>query len=213
MGRNERLKVVAGAAGVAVVIAGLILLGGRDDTGPVADDVPVAVDIVVEGDRLPAYDRQLAVDPAVGMRLPTITGVTPDGATVTIDPADGRPKLILLAAHWDAEDDVNLLVDHLNAIGYGEGRVRFDVYVIGVLNDADRDRHPNAAWLAGKSWPKAVTILVDNDADDVFNTFAITTVPGWVYVYPEGSVAGRRDSTLPTAEFDAMGALLSATIP
>lgn len=85
----------------AVAVLGLIafLTTGLGSDGATTDNgARQFADVSVTGGALPATVDEGA-DPAVGMALPELRGQSFDGTPVAIT-NDGRPKAIILLAHW-----------------------------------------------------------------------------------------------------------------
>jgi hypothetical protein len=88
--------IVVGAVAVVVLIAVIVATmsaGGSSDATEVAD-------VAISGQVLPALPEDpTAPDPAAGLAMPEITGVSFDDSPVSIT-NDGNAKVIIYLAHW-----------------------------------------------------------------------------------------------------------------
>lgn len=81
---------------IAFITTGLSGEGSNDgDAAPGAQEF---ADVTVNGGSLPPYSQESA-DGSVGLPMPEVVGESFDGSPVSIT-NDGRPKAILLLAHW-----------------------------------------------------------------------------------------------------------------
>ena len=176
---------VAAAALVATVI--LTLSGGGFEFGSPT----------VSGEGLPALVDS-AADPAVGAPIPAVDGADFDGSAVTLA-ADGHAKMILFLAHWctHCQAEVPVVQEWLDAGGLPDG---VDFYSVATGISETRDNFPPDAWLEREGWTPPV--IVDDEASTVGAHFGLDAFPFWVFVYPDGTVAGRVTGRLdpPTLE-------------
>jgi len=80
---------------IAFVTAGL----GDTNDGNGTSTAQEFADVSISGTPLPGTPDQGVTDLAVGMAMPEIRGEDFDGTPVTIT-NDGRPKVLVLLAHW-----------------------------------------------------------------------------------------------------------------
>jgi hypothetical protein len=84
---------IVGVALIAFVVASFS--AGNDDGG---EGLQETADVTVAGTPLPTLP-ETGADPAEGMVLPDLSGVSFDGTPVSIS-NDGRAKVLLVLAHW-----------------------------------------------------------------------------------------------------------------
>ena len=176
------VPVIVGA--VALVLIATVILtfngGGTDAFG-----TPT-----VTGDALPAYGD--GVDAAVGLVPPSASGTDFDGAAVEIA-NDGRPKIILMLAHWcsHCQAEVPVVEAWLDAGNLPDG---VDIYSVATGTSETRDNYPPKAWLEREGW--SVPLIVDDASYSVGNAFGLTAYPFWVFVQADGTVAARTTGEL-----------------
>jgi thiol-disulfide isomerase/thioredoxin len=196
--------VIAAIVVAAVVAAVVVATGGDDDDGNDVSATAEAFDTAtaeVEGAGLPAF-APAGADPAIGMEAPTATGVTPDGATVTM-PTEGRPTMMVFLAHWCPHCQKEI-VEAQEWIE--EGNVPDEVDVVGVSTaiDPTRPNHPPSAWFEKEGW----TSPTIGDASLVVGeAYGLTEFPYWVTVDADGRVVDRRVGEQTDAGFAEMAAL------
>jgi len=130
-----------------------------------------------------------STDGSVGATIPSITGTDFNGQTVTIDPANGTPKVILFLAHWcpHCQQEVPLVQEFLDANGGPPDGVEF--LSVATSTDPSRPNFPPGAWLDREDWGQAV--IVDDEAQTVASAFGLSAFPFWVVVGPDGTVLQR----------------------
>ncbi|HEX2884232.1 MAG TPA: hypothetical protein VHQ42_06645 [Candidatus Limnocylindria bacterium] len=158
---------------------------------------PAAEAIVVDGEALPLLEDP-ASDPAVGERLPGLSGTSTRGDPMEIGPGDG-PMAILVVAHWcpHCQSEVALLSDHLRVNGMPE-----DIRVVAISTAVDETRgnYPPAQWLADAEWP--VETLIDDADGTALRTLGIGAFPALVLVDGDGNVTLRVTGGLNGPTFD-----------
>lgn len=106
-GRPGTGWIVAGGLGVVALLALILATVGAGGSEPAettidADGTTITLrqsaDVAVTGAPLPAYPES-GSDPALGLAMPELAGVSFDGTPVTIAD-DGTTKVIILLAHW-----------------------------------------------------------------------------------------------------------------
>ena len=111
--------------------------------------------VTVDGTALPQYTGG-GVDTAIGDTIPTLSGVSFDGSSVTIGPT-GKPQVVMFVAHWcpHCQAEVPRVVE-LAKSGAFKG--------IDVVHGRDRRRtppypnYPPSAWLKRENWPFPVMV-------------------------------------------------------
>ncbi len=158
---------------------------------------PAEAAIVVEGEPLAVLEDP-ANDPAVGARLPRLSGASTSGERMEIGPDDG-PMAILVVAHWcpHCQSEVALLSDHLRVNGLPE-----DIRVVAISTAIDeaRGNYPSTQWLANAEWP--IETLIDDGEGTALRTLGIPAFPALVLVDGEGIVTLRVTGGLNGETFD-----------
>ena len=181
--KKQRKWIVIGGVAAAVAIAALVAV--FTVTG--AD--PETVQVAVTGDPLPtlAGNAPVGQDIAFGWDAPSISGSDWRGNPVTIDPADGRPKLIVFLAHWcpHCQAEVPEVQAWLNETG---GNPDVDLYGVATSIDRSRPNWPPGDWLEREGWTSPTVIDRNNKAA---TAFGLSAFPYWVAVNGEGKVVYR----------------------
>jgi len=199
-GSRTPLLVFGGIAVLAVVaILAALLLSSPGSSEPAAERVQVS------GTALPALTAG-AADPAVGMELPTLTGVGLDGEAMTIGPDEGAVAIVVLA-HWcpHCQAEVPQLVDWLAANEVPDG-VR--VVALSTSIDPVRPNYPPSAWLEREGWTQPT--LVDDASSTALQALGMGNFPGFVAVASDGTVQQRLTGEMTGDQF---GALLASIAP
>lgn len=177
------------AAAVIAVVAG----GSSSSEGPKA--VAETFDVTVKGSPLPAFADGPA-DPAVGMMAPTLLGSNFDGTPRVIDPAAGRPQLVVFLAHWcpACNQEVPELVKW-----HEQGRVPANLSVTAVSTGVREGsaNYPPSRWLDKRSWPSADwAVMADSKSSDAGNAFGVRSYPSSVIIGSDGRVLARHSGVL-----------------
>jgi thiol-disulfide isomerase/thioredoxin len=157
----------------------------------------------ISGDPLPPFAGPTG-DGAVGVVVPTVQGADFSGKTVSIA-ADGRPKAIMFFAHWcpHCQAEVPLIQTWVSAGGVPQG---VDLVSVATGIDPARPNYPPDAWLQREGW--TVPVLVD-PANTIAEAYGLTAYPFWVFVGPDGKVAGRAAGEMTIPNLEAMIGRLS----
>jgi cytochrome c biogenesis protein CcmG, thiol:disulfide interchange protein DsbE len=157
----------------------------------------------ISGDPLPPFAGPTG-DGAVGVVVPTVQGADFSGTTVSIA-ADGRPKAIMFFAHWcpHCQAEVPLIQTWVSAGGVPQG---VDLVSVATGIDPARPNYPPDAWLQREGW--TVPVLVD-PANTIAEAYRLTAYPFWVFVGPDGKVAGRAAGEMTIPNLEAMIGRLS----
>lgn len=188
--RHTILGGAVGAVALALVLA--VALSGGADRATERQELGAPT---VTGDPLPPYDPAVP-DPAVGMRLPEVTGETFDGDPVVVD-ARG-PGVVLLVAHWcsHCQAEVPLLTDWFAA---GAPDVAWST--VSTAASSQQPNWPPSAWLDREEYPRPV--LADDADGSVASAYGATGFPFWVFVDSSGEVAGRASGRLSVEQLEA----------
>jgi cytochrome c biogenesis protein CcmG/thiol:disulfide interchange protein DsbE len=223
--RKHLGPMIIGATVVAVLVIGLIVFlttrGGDDetvkaDTGAAAasNASQETASITVSGEDLSAYpDSPTAMltdpasDPAVGETIPKLVGQSFDGSTVTVDPNDGKAKVILFVAHWcpHCQAEVPRIQDWIDQGKLPEG---VEVYTVSTGVSDQKPNYPPSKWLAGENW--APTVLLDDDGGTAAQAYALPGFPYFVMADGEGKVVQRGSGEVAIEDFDAAVQSLAA---
>lgn len=204
--------------GAVIVVLGIAAIffargGGSDEVEGQTGKVSVGDSSTTTGDgttdetagdattasTLPQYDATSSEDPAVGMKIPTVTGKDFDGNDITISGDDGKAKVILFVAHWcpHCQKEVPLLKEHLDGVPMPD-----DVELVTVSTSVKpgADNYPPSEWLAEEGW--SAPVLADDENSSVAQAFGLSSFPYFVVVDADGNVVGRASGELTTDQFD-----------
>ena len=194
---SKKPWIVAAVVVVALAVVAVIASGG----GGGDDDPSIAVtsDVTTSGRALPRLDG--GADPAVGSAAPRLEGSTFVGAPMTIDPGDGKAKIVLFVAHWcpHCRREVPFLVRHL-----GERPLPDDVDLVTVSTsvDADAPNYPPHEWLAEERWD--LPVMADSEDGTAAEAYGLSSFPYFVALRADGTVAARVTGELTAEQFDAL---------
>lgn len=190
---------IAGVVIVAAIVAAYIASSSPDRVAE-----PARAPVAVAGEPLPALVDP-STDPAVGLQVPSLTGVGLDGQPITIGPGDG-PMVIVILAHWcsHCQAELPVLVDILERDGLPEG-----VTVVGLSTgiDAVRPNYPPSTWLEREGWRQPT--LIDDVDSSALQALGINTFPGFVVVDRQGVVVERLTGEIAADRFTAILAALA----
>jgi cytochrome c biogenesis protein CcmG, thiol:disulfide interchange protein DsbE len=225
--RNRRTgPIIIGATVLAVLAIGLVAFlatrGGGDDKVTAGTGAAAAASatqqtaaVTVSGEDLPTYPKSTssfladpATDPAVGATIPKLVGQSFDGSTVTIDPTDGTPKVVLFVAHWcpHCQAEVPLIESWIS-----EGKLPKDVkiYTVSTGVSDQKPNYPPSNWLAKVGWQPQV--LLDDEAGTAAQAYALPGFPYFVMADGQGKVVQRGSGEIPIGDFDKAVQSLAAT--
>jgi thiol-disulfide isomerase/thioredoxin len=140
---------------------------------------------VPEGN-LPTFDPTLASDPAVGMVLGPVSVTSyPEGVQTVIDPADGRPRVWLVWAHWcpHCQAELPALAGVFDQIAVST----VDLVTISTNQDPARG-NPQDEYLATAEFPFPVYIDSGNAAA---GQMGVVSFPSWMITNGDGAVVSR----------------------
>ncbi len=179
---KNKLVIILGVV-AAVVVAGLVAVF------TVRGDEPDAVQVTVTGEPIPvlAGNAPVGQDVAFGWDAPLISGSDWKGNPVTIDPSDGRPKLIVFLAHWcpHCQEEVPEVQAWLNETG---GSSAVDLYGVATSINRSRPNWPPGDWLEREGWTSP-TIMDKNNRASI--AYGLSAFPYWVALNSEGKVVFR----------------------
>lgn len=202
-GRSRTPFLVIGAVAVVVLIAavGAVLAtsGGQQVPQPAAS-------LTVSGTALTPLPSDGSADPAVGQRLPTLSGTDIHGEALTIS-ADGRAKVVVILAHWcpHCQAEVPRLVDWLDTNTVPDN---VDIVALTTSIQPTGTNYPPSAWLDRENWQQPT--LVDDANNSGLNALGVGSFPGFVFVTADGRVQQRLTGEIGMDQFSQAVAGLSA---
>ncbi len=153
------------------------------------------------GGPLPRLDPAAVEDPAIGKSAPTITASHFDNSEVTIDFADGQPRVVLFFAHWcpHCQGEVVALVDRFEREG-----IRDDVEIVAISTNVDEGapNYPPSRWLLAEEWP--VPVLRDSANNDLATGFGLSGFPFTVVVDADGKIVARQSGAVPENQWNSL---------
>lgn len=192
MNGNRIIAIVGGVVALAFLVA--IAFGGSDRTEPAT---PFGV-VEVQG-ALPEYS-QGAVDTAVGMEMPRLTGTDLGGEPLTIAPS-GRPQAIVFLAHWcgHCRNEVPAVQEWLDDTGGVDG---VDIVAVATGIDPLLANYPPHFWLEDEGWTPPT--LWDDEPSTALRAYGGRSFPYWVFVDGDGRVVGRMTGELGAATLEGV---------
>lgn len=163
--------------------------------------------VTISGEDLPALPKTenmlpaAGEDPAVGLEAPKLVGQSFDGSEVVIDPADGKPKMVVFLAHWcpHCQAEVPLLQQWIDDGKVPEG---LEIYAVSTGVKSSEPNYPPSNWLAGEGW--VPPILLDDDAQSAAQSWGLTGFPYFVMLDADGKVWQRGSGEVPIEEIDRL---------
>ena len=189
--------IVAAVVVVAIVVAVVVTRSGDSSDNAAAG--PQTYPVTVTGDALVRMPES-GTDAAIGKVAPTLTGQSLfDGTPLTIDPGEGKAKLVVFVAHWcpHCQREVPVLVKWMAS---GDKPADLDVVAVSTANGLSDENSPASAWLQRENWPTPV--LADNDANAAAEAYGLPGYPYLVVLGPDGTVKARTSGELSTADLN-----------
>ena len=190
---------------VPMVIAGAYR-GGQSDSLVEQVDEPSSAS-VVSGKALDPFEST-ELDPAVGQLAPSAFGrdlLT--GERVQVSPA-GRPLVVAFFAHWcpHCQREVAALTEWLMANKL-PGNV--DLIAVSTFEAPERGNHPPKKWLSEQGWKHPV--VADASSHAIADAFGAMSVPYFVFIEADGTVAFRMSGNLGPDQLSAAMKRLAGT--
>lgn len=169
---------------------GTIVPNGRMDYGTIA----------VTGANLP----QLAPDqpdPAIGQTIPQISGVQFDGKQLDIVPSDGKPKIIMVAAHWcpHCQAEIPRIQQWLDDAGMPAD---VELVTIATSNNPANPNFPAADWLRREKW--SVPTIVDDKQNQASAGLGVSAFPFFIVTNGQGKVIYRTSGEITQTQWDSL---------
>ena len=202
---SGRGKFIVGAI-IAIVIGGaaIVAISSSSSKSDVATGaVSEFSDITVTGDALPAFDSvSTAVDTAIGMPAPVISGKGFTGTSITTE-GTGTPMLLLFLAHWcpHCQREVPLLVHWEKD---GKTPTGIDVIAVATGTDPANPNYPPSEWLAREQFPALWPVIADSKDKAAANAFGLSGYPYFVLVDAQGNVFKRASGEVSMDDLTAM---------
>jgi cytochrome c biogenesis protein CcmG, thiol:disulfide interchange protein DsbE len=172
-----------------------------DPNAPVGREPAELQTVEIVGETLATHDQKAATDLAVGKAAAKIVGYGLDGRPQTIDPADGKPKMVVFLAHWcpHCQREAPLITQWQK-----EGKLPADVtiYAVSTAVDKNGNNYPPSAWLKKIEWPNPV--LADDSKRTAASTYGLSGFPFMVALRADGTVAARASGEKELEEFVAL---------
>jgi len=202
---SGRGKFIVGAI-IAIVIGGAAIVaisssGSKSDTATGA--ISEFSDITVTGDALPAFDSvSTAIDTAIGMPAPVISGKGFTGTSITTE-GTGTPMLVVFLAHWcpHCQREVPLLVQWEKD---GKTPTGIDVIAVATGTDPANPNYPPSEWLAREQFPALWPVIADSKDKAAANAFGLSGYPYFVLVDAQGNVFKRASGEVAMDDLTAM---------
>ena len=222
--RNRNPKVVLGFFSIIILLAAIVLgvtLSDSNDSSTntvinetlpaqsqIAPDAQDSVEIETDENKAQSPLEQgkvtilgdpIPIDPEIGYLAPSFKAQLNSGSElVTIDPADGRVRLIGFFAHWcpHCQREVPRVSKWLE-----ENGVPTEIEILAV-STAVREGTPNyppSEWFTKERWP--TDILVDNQDNDLAAAYGLAGFPYWVLIDATGRIVHRSSGELSEEQF------------
>lgn len=207
-GPNRGPLILGGAIALVLVAAVIaVVVATTGDSGTEIDAVQEAGPIEVTGEPLVEYPQTdtLAIDPqldpATGSTPPTLTGQTFEGDPLTLDPGDGRAKVVVFATHWCpvCQREIPRIREWLDDGGLPAD---VDLQLVSTSARSDGPEYPPSDWLGSVGWTEPV--LLDNADSSAATSWGLRSYPYLVFVDADGNVNARASGELPTEELDRL---------
>ena len=157
------------------------------------------------------FGEPIPIDAEIGYLAPSFKAQLNDGSeSITIDPADGKVRLIGFFAHWcpHCQREVPRVTQWLE-----ENGVPTEIEILAV-STAVREGTPNyppSEWFIKERWP--TDIFVDNEDNDLATAFGLAGFPYWVLVDATGRVMHRSSGELSEEQFGYLVELAISLTP
>jgi thiol-disulfide isomerase/thioredoxin len=191
---------MAGLLSIVTVTAACGSSGGSAtaDTVVIAQQRPVSV----TGTALaPQPEDPTAVDPAVGVKAPTLEGATFDGTPVKITPGTDGNLMVVFLAHWcpHCQKELPRLVEWINS---GAAPKDLKIVAVATATTDQRPNYPPSTWITREGWTNPV--MADSDTQAAAQAYGLTSFPFFVLVKADGTVALRDSGEKEIADVAAM---------
>ena len=190
---------------VPMLIAGACR--GDSEQAPLTQAQDVVTESSVEGRALASFETT-ENDSAVGKLAPIATGLDLlTNELVRVAP-QGRPLVVAFFAHWcpHCQTEVAALTEWLLA---NQLPSNIDLIAISTFEAPERGNHPPARWLKDEGWKHPV--IADSSSLALSDAFGAMSVPYFVFIEADGTVAFRISGNLGPRELSAAMKRLAGT--
>jgi thiol-disulfide isomerase/thioredoxin len=196
------LPVVIGVGAIALITTVILTMNT-----PTASEAGEFGTPTVTGD--PLALASAGTDRALGLPIPEVVGADFAGNEVRIA-RDGRPKIIIFLAHWcsHCQAEVPVVQDWVEAGNLPDG---LDLVGVATSTSSTRVNFPPSEWLAREGW--SIPTIVDDTEYSVSIAYGVDAFPFWVFVNPDGLVAGRTSGELAPETITEIATTLLAMTP
>ena len=169
---------------------GTVVPNGKLDYGTIA----------VNGTPLPEL-QQGGADAAVGQTIPQISGSQFDGKQLDIVPNDGKPKIIMVVAHWcpHCRAEVPRIQQWLDDAGMPAD---VELVTIATSNNPANPNFPAADWLRREKW--SVPTIVDDKQNQANSALGVSGFPFFIVTNGQGKVVYRTSGELTQDQWNAL---------
>ena len=195
---SGRGKFIVGAI-IAIVIGGAAIVAissSGSDSASTSDGISEFSSITVTGESLPSFDSvSTAIDTAVGLPAPVVTGKGFTGTEITTDGA-GTPTMLVFLAHWCqfCQREVPLLVQWEKD---GKTPTGIDVIAVATGTDPANPNFPPSEWLAREEFPALWPVIADSADKKAADAFGLSGYPYFVLIDAQGKVFKRLSGEIP----------------
>jgi len=161
-------------------------------------------EVVILGEPIP-------VDSEIGYPAPSFKAQLNDGSELqTIDPSDGRVRLIGFFAHWcpHCQREVPRVSKWLEQNGVP---TEIEILAISTAVREGTPNYPPSEWFIKERWP--TNIFVDNQDNDLAAAYGLAGFPYWVLVDATGTVVHRSSGELTEEQFSYLVDLAISLAP
>jgi cytochrome c biogenesis protein CcmG, thiol:disulfide interchange protein DsbE len=192
-GKKDKVTTAATVKpGVNGVTTTTILTPGKT---PGAEPREIQV-VTITGENLPNLGD--GADTAVNKRAPKLSGFSTDGTPITIDPADGKAKVIFFVAHWcpHCQREVPLI-----AKWQKEGKLPTDLvyYTVSTSVQEKGPNYPPSAWFTKEAWP--FPVMADDKANIAVKSYGFSGFPFFAVLRADGTIAARASGEMDLEPF------------
>ena len=198
-------KFIVGAI-IAIIIGGAAIVAissSGSDSNTSSGNISEFSEVTVTGDALPAFDSaSTAVDTAIGMPAPIVSGKGFTGTEITTDGA-GTPTMLVFLAHWCqfCQREVPLLVQWEKD---GKTPTGIDVIAVATGTDPANPNFPPSEWLAREEFPALWPVIADSADKKAADAFGLSGYPYFVLIDAQGNVFRRLSGEIPMDELTAI---------
>ena len=199
--KGKAVWIVGVVVGGIIAVTAVVSLLSSNDKSSTAVATSEYSEVTVTGNVLPPLGDPAAVDPAVGLTAPVLTGKGFTGNVVTTTP--GTPTLLVFLAHWcpHCQAEVPRLVEWEKAGKFPAG---VDVIAIATSTDAANPNYPPSIWLARENFPVLWPVLADSKQRTAGEAFGLSGYPFFTLLDASGKVVKRMSGEVPMEDLTVL---------